>query len=207
MWWILLLSAYLLGSVPFGYLIGKEVAKIDVRRMGSGNVGATNVLRIVGMKPAVAVLLLDMAKGCLPVLLGLVLGAPPKVLGAVAVAAVVGHVFPVYLRFRGGKGVATAIGAFLPLAPAAALASIATFGVILAWKRYVSLASVLASVSFPAWVYLFGRSGWSRAPWGAVLMAGAVIATLIVARHLGNLRRILDGRESQIGERLEVSTK
>lgn len=204
MWWILLLAAYLLGSVPFGYLIGREGAGVDVRRVGSGNVGATNVLRIAGKRPALAVLLLDLAKGCLPVLLGRVLGAPTVVLGAVAVVAVVGHVFPVFLGFRGGKGVATAIGAFLPLALLAALGAIGVFGLILAWKRYVSLASVVSAISFPLWVSLLGSTGWLKEPWWPVLVAGTAVATLIVIRHRENLRRIQDGSESRIGERLEV---
>lgn len=207
MWWVLLLAAYLLGSVPFGYLIGRERVGVDVRQVGSGNVGATNVLRIAGKRPAVAVLLLDLAKGCLPVLLGRVLEAPAVVLATVAVAAVVGHVFPLFLGFRGGKGVATASGAFLPLALPAALGAIAVFGLILAWKRYVSLASVVATVSFPVWVSVLGSRGWLSRPWWPVLVAGAAVATLIVIRHRDNLNRIRSGNESRIGERLEVSSR
>jgi len=207
MWWILMLAAYLLGSVPFGYLIGREGAGVDVRKVGSGNVGATNVWRVAGKRPALAVLLLDLAKGCLPVLLGRVLGAPVVVLGTVAVAAVVGHVFPLFLGFRGGKGVATAIGAFLPLALPAALGAIGVFGLLLAWKRYVSLASVVAAISFPLWVSVMGSTGWLNEPWWPVLVAGAAVATLIVVRHRDNLRRIQNASESRIGERLEVSSK
>jgi glycerol-3-phosphate acyltransferase PlsY len=207
MWWVLLLAAYLLGSVPFGYLIGREGAGVDVRKVGSGNVGATNVLRVAGKRSALAVLILDLSKGCLPVLLGRVLGAPMVVLGAVAVVAVVGHVFPVWLGFRGGKGVATAIGAFLPLALPAALGAIGVFGLVLAWKRYVSLASVVSAISFPLWVSLLGSTGWLKEPWWPVLVAGTAVATLIVIRHRENLRRIQDDSESRIGERLEVRSK
>ena len=163
--WILIGVAYLLGSIPFGYLIVKERVGLDVRSVGSGNVGATNVLRVSGKGPAVAVLLMDMAKGCFPVLVGRLLGVSPGFLAVVAVAAVLGHVFPIFLGFRGGKGVATAVGAFLALAPIATATAIAVFIVLVVWKRYVSLASVVAVASFPLWAYIYGRTGWMTVPW------------------------------------------
>ena len=137
--WILILCAYLLGAIPFGYLIVKERAGVDVRSVGSGNVGATNVLRVAGKLPGIGVLVMDMAKGCFPVLVGRLLGMAPEILAAAAVAAVLGHVFPVFLGFRGGKGVATAMGAFLALAPIATMTSVVTFILLVVWKRYVSL--------------------------------------------------------------------
>lgn len=202
--WILILVAYLLGSIPFGYLIVKERAGVDVRSVGSGNVGATNVLRVSGKGPAVAVLLMDMAKGCFPVLLGRLLGLSPGLLAAVAVAAVLGHVFPVFLGFRGGKGVATAVGAFLALAPIATATSIAVFIVLVVWKRYVSLASVVAVGTFPLWAFIYGRTGWMTVPWMEVCVAGTVTALVVFIKHRSNLRRIGEGTESRLGESLEV---
>jgi len=201
---ILILAAYLLGSIPFGYLIVKERTGVDVRSVGSGNIGATNVLRVAGKLPAVGVLLMDMAKGLLPVLFGRIIGAPPEVVAAVAFAAVLGHVFPILLGFRGGKGVATAVGAFLALAPIATATSIAVFVVVVVWKRYVSLGSVVAVASFPLWAYIYGRIGWMTMPRVWVCVAGAATAVIVFVRHRGNLRRIGGGTESRIGESLEV---
>ena len=202
--WILIVVAYLLGSIPFGYLLVKERVGLDVRSVGSGNVGATNVLRVSGKGPAVAVLLMDMAKGCFPVLVGRLLGFSPGILALVAVAAVLGHVFPIFLGFRGGKGVATAVGAFLALAPIATATSIAVFIVLVVWKRYVSLASVVAVASFPLWAYIYGRTGWMTVPWFEVCVAGMVTAFVVFVKHWANLRRIGEGTESRIGESLEV---
>lgn len=202
--WALIAVAYLLGSIPFGYLIVKERSGVDVRSVGSGNVGATNVLRVSGKLPAMGVLLMDMAKGCFPVLAGRVLGAPPEILAMVAFAAVLGHVFPVFLGFRGGKGVATALGAFIALAPLATVTCVAVFVVLVVWKRYVSLGSVAAVGSFPVWAYLYGRIGWMTMPWLPVSLAGVATAVVVLLRHRGNLRRIRAGVESRIGENLEV---
>ena len=204
MTWILIIGAYLLGSIPFGYLIVKERAGVDVRSVGSGNVGATNVLRVSGKGPAIAVLLMDMAKGCFPVLVGRLLGVSSGVLAAVAVAAVLGHVFPIFLGFRGGKGVATAVGAFLALAPIATATSIAVFVLLVIWKRYVSLGSVVAVATFPLWAFIYGQTGWMTVPWLAVCIAGSVTAVVVFVKHRANLRRIGEGTESRIGERLEV---
>ncbi len=201
---LLVCTAYLLGSVPFGYLVVREASGRDVRSLGSGNIGATNVLRVAGKLPATVVLLLDMAKGCVPVLFARLMGYSPSVLAAVSVAAILGHVFPVYLGFRGGKGVATAVGAFLALAPLASISSIAVFLVTVAWKRYVSLGSVVAVCSFPLFVFLFGWTGWMTVPWPQIWAAGIVVAVLILAKHGSNLRRISAGTESRIGEGLEV---
>lgn len=207
MTWILIVVAYLLGSIPFGYLIVKERAGVDVRSVGSGNVGATNVLRVSGKGPAVAVLLMDMAKGCFPVLVGRLLGVSPAILAMVAVAAVLGHVFSIFLGFQGGKGVATALGAFLALAPIATATSIAVFVLVVVWKRYVSLGSVVAVATFPMWAYVYGRTGWMTVPWLAVCIAGLVTAVVVFVKHRANLQRIEAGTESRIGERLEVEER
>lgn len=202
--WLLIPIAYLLGAIPFGYLIVKERTGVDVRSVGSGNVGATNVLRVAGKIPAAGVLLMDMAKGCFPVLLGRVMGAPSEILAAIAFAAVLGHVYPVFLGFRGGKGVATALGAFIALAPIATVTSAAVFIVLVVWKRYVSLGSMVAVGTFPLWAYVFGRIGWMTMPWLPVSIAGIATAVVVLLRHRSNLGRIRAGTESRIGENLEV---
>lgn len=202
--WILIPVAYILGSIPFGYLIVKERTGVDVRSVGSGNVGATNVLRVAGKVPAAGVLLMDMAKGCFPVLLGRVMGASPGILAAIAFAAVVGHVFSVFLAFRGGKGVATALGAFIALAPIATVSSVAVFILLVVWRRYVSLGSVVAVATFPLWAYVFGEMGWMTMEWLPVSLAGVATAVVVLIRHRANLRRIRAGTESRIGENLEV---
>ena len=202
--WVLIPVAYLLGAISFGYLIVKERTGVDVRSVGSGNVGATNVLRVAGKIPAAGVLLMDMAKGCFPVLLGRAMGASAEILAAIAFAAVLGHVFPVFLNFRGGKGVATALGAFIALAPIATVTSAAVFILLVVWKRYVSLGSVVAVGSFPLWAYLYGRIGWMTMAWLPVSVAGVATAVVVLIRHRANLQRIRAGTESRIGENLEV---
>ncbi len=202
--WIgLVVVAYLLGSVPFAYLVVQWRTAVDIRTVGSGNVGATNVLRVTGTPAAAAVLALDIAKGAVPVLIGRALGAPPAVLGACAMAAVLGHVFPVFLGFRGGKGVATSAGAIGALSPAPMLAAALVFGVVVAWKRFVSLGSMLAVAAFPIFAYVFGRFGWME-PMPKVLLVGTTVAAgLILIRHTENVRRLAVGKELRLGERLQ----
>jgi glycerol-3-phosphate acyltransferase PlsY len=202
--WIgLVVGAYLLGSVPFAFLVVRGLSGVDIRSVGSGNVGATNVLRSAGTPAAAVVLLLDIAKGAAPVVLGRALDAPPAVLGACALAAVLGHVFPVFLGFRGGKGVATAAGAIGAMSPAPMLAAVLVFGVTVAWKRYVSLGSMLAVASFPLFAYFFGQLGWME-PMPRVLLLGSTVAAgLILMRHAENVRRLAVGREHRLGDPLE----
>ena len=201
MTWIgLVIGAYLLGSVPFAFLVVKWWAGLDIRRVGSGNVGATNVLRSAGASAAATVLALDVAKGAAPIALGRALNAPPAVLGACALAAVLGHVFPVFLGFRGGKGVATAAGAIGAMSPAPMLAAVSVFGLTVAWKRYVSLGSILAVASFPLFAFLFGKLGWME-PMPTVLLLGSTVAAgLILMRHADNVRRLAAGTEHRLGE-------
>lgn len=204
MTWIgLVIAAYLLGSLPFAFLVVKWRSGVDIRTVGSGNVGATNVLRTSGTPAAAAVLALDVAKGAAAVTVGRALDAPPAVLGACALAAVLGHVFPVFLGFRGGKGVATAAGAIGAMSPAPMLAAVLVFGLTVAWKRYVSLGSMLAVASFPLFAYLFGKLGWMD-PMPLVLLVGSTVAAgLILMRHSENVRRLAEGREHRLGEDLE----
>lgn len=202
-WISLVVTAYILGSLPFAFLVVKALSGVDIREVGSGNVGATNVLRAAGIRAAATVLVLDVFKGAAAVLIGKALGAPPAVLGACALAAVLGHVFPVFLGFRGGKGVATAAGAIGAMSPAPMLAAFVVFGITVAWTRYVSLASMLAVATFPLFAFLFGRLGWME-PMPLVLLIGTTVAAgLILIRHSENVRRLAVGKEHRLGDNLE----
>ncbi|MGB3563572.1 MAG: glycerol-3-phosphate 1-O-acyltransferase PlsY [Thermoanaerobaculia bacterium] len=199
---LLILGSYLVGSIPFGYLIGRGLRGRDIRASGSGNVGATNVLRVMGWQPAVSVLLLDLAKGVVPILIGKQLAVPTAWLGAMGLAAVLGHIFPVFLGFRGGKGVATGFGAFATLAPLPALGALLVFGVVVASTRYVSLGSVTATAAFPLLVLLFDGAAGREALEPALVGFAAVTAALIIFQHRSNLQRIRAREELKLGERL-----
>ena len=202
-WGAWVLGAYLLGSLSFSLLVVRWLRGIDVREVGSGNAGATNVLRTAGRGPALLVLALDVSKGMVPVLGARALDAPGPVVGASAAAAVFGHVFPVFFGFRGGKGVATITGALATLAPLAALFSAGVFVLAVALSRWVSLGSILAIGLFPLWLWLVARLGWSAAlePW--LLITASVLAALVVFKHRENIVRILRGSESRLGQRAD----
>jgi glycerol-3-phosphate acyltransferase PlsY len=195
-------AAYLFGSIPTGYLLVRIFRHQDIRSFGSGNIGATNVLRSGGRGLGAATFLLDVLKGCSAVWLGAFLGAllmpaaPVRTAEAIAALfAVLGHMFPVWLRFRGGKGVATGFGVFLVAAPLAALAAISVFALLLLISRYVSLASIVGAASFPVFAFLLVRG-----PRPAVFIAVQfVVALLIIAKHHQNVHRLLAGTESRIG--------
>lgn len=191
-------GAYLLGSISFSYLIVKLAQGRDVRTVGSGNAGATNVARAAGKAAGVAALLLDCGKGVAAVAGARALGAPGTVVGAAAAAVVVGHVFPVFLGFRGGKGVATAAGALGALAPAVLAVAMVLFVLVLAWKRYVSLGSIVAAASFPLLFVAGWLLGWLRPPGGGPVAASFCIAALVLVRHSGNLDRLRRGVEPRI---------
>jgi len=186
------------------YLLVRFFLKQDIRTIGSGNIGATNVLRSGARGLGAATFLLDMLKGCAAVWLGAVLapvlmpGAPVRSVEALAaLCAVIGHMFPVWLRFRGGKGVATGFGVFLVAAPLAALAAITVFALVLAISRYVSLASVLGAASFPvfAWFLVHGEKPVF------FIAVQAIVALMIIAKHHENIRRLIAGTESRFGSR------
>ena len=190
-------AAYLIGSIPFSFLVARAFGVHDVRLVGSGNVGATNVLRSAGKAAGALALALDVGKGAAAsALAGRLAPGDAALPAAAAVAAVVGHMFPVWLRFQGGKGVATGLGAFAPLAPTAALGAIAAFAVVALATRFVSLGSVASAVVLAGVV--LGLRGAD-----AVAVAAALSAALVVFRHLSNLRRILGGTESRMGQRKE----
>ncbi len=190
-----LVAAYLIGAIPVGYLVGRAFGGTDIRRHGSGNIGASNVLRTLGRLPGILTLLGDVAKGCGTVALGrAVVGDAPSAVAACGALAVVGNCWPVYLRFRGGKGVATALGAFLGLAPLAAAPAAVVWLLSVAISRYVSLGSILAAVTLPV-----GAFAW-RYP-GAFVLAAVVVAAIIVWRHRDNIARLLSGTERRLGQR------
>ncbi len=188
-------AGYLLGSIPFAYIVVRLRTGKDVRTTGSGNVGATNTLRAAGIFPALAVAVLDIAKGVVPVLLMRHFNPAAGWEGAAAVAAVSGHCFPVWLRFKGGKGVATAAGAFFTLAPVAAACAAAVWVVMFAVWRIVSLGSVVALGSFPLWLAFVERASMP------LLIAGSVVAIIIILRHSHNIRRLVAGEEPRLGEK------
>jgi glycerol-3-phosphate acyltransferase PlsY len=197
--------AYLLGSVPTGYLLVRLFRHEDIRSVGSGNIGATNVLRSGGKGLGAATFLLDVLKGAAAVLIAVPIAVrlapqyasvPPRDIEAVAaIVAVLGHMFPVWLGFRGGKGVATGFGVFLVAAPWAALAAIALFVVVLLVSRYVSLASILGAASFPIFAWLLVR-GDKPAPF---IAAQVIVALLIIVKHHQNIRRLASGTENRFG--------
>lgn len=196
----LVAAAYLLGSVSFSYLIVKVKEGRDVRTVGSGNAGATNVLRASGPVAAVLALVLDLAKGVAAVLGTRILDAPPPVVSGAAFAVVLGHVFPIFLGFRGGKGVATSAGALGALEPGAMLAALAVFIVVVVWKRYVSLGSIVAALVFPLLAWAGHRLGWIVSD-PSVVVASAAVAALVLFRHRSNLVRLHRGAEPRLGEK------
>ncbi|HEV3458325.1 MAG TPA: glycerol-3-phosphate 1-O-acyltransferase PlsY [Thermoanaerobaculia bacterium] len=193
--------AYALGSVPFSYLIVKLAKGRDVRTVGSGNAGATNVMRAAGKAAGAAALLLDCGKGVAAVTAARALGASGLVVGGAAAAVVAGHIYPVFLGFRGGKGVATASGALGALEPAALAASLALFVLVVAWKRTISLGSIAAAAAFPLLLLAGVWLGWLRPPGAGPIAAAFLIPALVVARHSANLDRLRRGVEPRLGER------
>ena len=190
---ILTLFAYLVGSIPSGFILGR-LAGIDVRDAGSGNIGATNVARVLGKGRGLLTLLADTAKGFVPVFIGQRLGLSDMALALVATAAFLGHLYPLFLKFQGGKGVATAFGALLALAPQATSVLIVLFGAAVVISRRVSLGSMAAAVAAPISLWAFSY------PLELVAM-GAFIGAMIVLRHRDNIARLLAGTEPRFGTR------
>jgi acyl phosphate:glycerol-3-phosphate acyltransferase len=195
LWW-LPVAAYLLGSIPFGFLIVKLIGAGDIRFRGSGNIGATNVAREAGVLPGLATLLLDWGKGYFSVWLAArVTGGNPRWMILAALLTLIGHTFPVWLRFQGGRGVATGAGVFLAISWQAVVGAFIVWMVVLAFWRYVSLASISAAAALPLLVYLLYAPG--HAP-PQFISAGASFAMLlIIARHRSNIIRLLRGTEPQ----------
>ena len=202
---IVAVVAYLLGSIPFGYLLVRIFRGEDIRQTGSGNIGATNVARSGAKGLGIATLVLDALKGALAVALAWYVATdelktsacpcivPAQLMATAALCAVLGHVFPVWLRFKGGKGVATALGVFCVLFPKAILVALAIFILVVAVTRYVSLGSILGAIAFPVAAYFV-----QHADWLSLLLASGV-SLIIILKHHQNIRRLLSGTENRFG--------
>jgi glycerol-3-phosphate acyltransferase PlsY len=186
-------AAYLVGSIPFAQLLSRRRG-VDLRRVGSGNVGATNVLRTLGVRPAVLAMMLDAVKGTVAVLVAQRLTngvAAPVIAG---LASMIGHVYPVWLRFRGGKGVATAAGAFAVLTPVAVAVAVGVFVLTVALTRFISVGSMVAALTLAGWAIA------SDAP-TAVGVGAAIGAVLVIVGHRANVLRLVAGTERRVGQR------
>lgn len=198
----ILLLAYLLGSIPFGYLIVKFKSGSDIRQVGSGGTGATNVSRKAGKGAGVVTLVLDALKGTLAVLVARWLMGESEtswVVAGAAVLAVLGHCFPIWLKFRAGKGVATGLGVFLAIVPWSVLAAFVLF-VLIVWRtRYVSLGSICAAAFVPVWTALQHQFIAPMADFAPVFSALCAASAVIIAKHYENIRRLLAGTENKFG--------
>ena len=191
---ILVLLSYLLGSLPTALLVVRLMTGEDVRRKGSGNIGGTNALRAAGWKAGVAVTLIDVGKGALAVILMRRFNPESSWVAAAMMAVVVGHCYPVWLKFRGGKGVAAGFGAFVVIAPLSALAALAVWFLVLFVSRWVALASMVASAVFPLALKLIDK------PDMVTLISVSAAAVLIIFRHSSNIRKMLAGEEVKVGD-------
>lgn len=190
---VLILVAFVFGSIPTGFVLVRLVRGSDIRDVGSGNIGATNVGRVLGRPGWLVTLAADVAKGAIPVLLAqVVVPGDPVTAAAAGYAAIVGHCFTPWLGGKGGKGVATMLGAFGVLAPVAVVAAVVTFGLVVALSRFVSLASMLAALGLLVTCWI------THQPLATVVAAAATLL-LVVARHRDNLTRLITGTENRIG--------
>jgi glycerol-3-phosphate acyltransferase PlsY len=197
------LAAYAAGATPFGYLAGK-LKGIDLRQHGSGNIGATNALRVLGKPVGITVLLLDMLKGLLPVLLAMKVSDHPAVHVATALAAILGHNYTFWLGFKGGKGIATTAGAILPIMPWALLVAVVTWVIALLTSRYVSVASIAAAVVIPLTLVV---QSLLTAAWNPVVLGFALFAsTLAIWKHRSNIARLRRGEENRFGKKPATAT-
>jgi acyl phosphate:glycerol-3-phosphate acyltransferase len=198
------LVAYLLGSIPFGFMLVRLFLKEDIREKGSGNIGATNVIRSGGKKLGILTFVLDVCKGFLAVWIASRIALAPGLAAATlqnaealaAFCAILGHIYTIWLRFKGGKGVATALGVFLALAPLAALAGLVVFIVVFATTKYVSLASILAAIAFPVFAMLLPHVAYS--PW--LTAVTVIVPIIVIAKHHQNISRLLKGTEYRFGK-------
>ncbi|MDA0988387.1 MAG: glycerol-3-phosphate 1-O-acyltransferase PlsY [Chloroflexi bacterium] len=206
--WLLVPLCYLLGAVPFGLLVARLVRRIDVRQYGSGNTGMTNVLRTLGVWPALAVLVLDVGKGILAVVLAKIIDPSPSLEVAVALSVLVGHNWSIFLRFKGGKGSATGIGSFCALSPIAGLIMMAVGLPFIALFRYVSLGSIIGAVTAVVSMFLLALLAPSL-PLGVssliYVLYPAIGAPIVLFKHRENIFRLMKGREHKLGESINVS--
>ena len=202
----IIFGGYLVGSLPFGVIIGRAWKGVDIRQYGSGNIGFSNALRVLGWKPAAVVFIGDALKGIVPVVLGQALLRTWNVPRAdlwlllVGLAPILGHSFSVFLRFRGGRAVTTTLGVLIGLCWQAALVALVSWLVVVAITRYISLGSIVAAISVPTYMFLSGKSRDWLILWSAVSL-------LVILRHLPNMKRLVKGTEVKIGEKVEVEEK
>ena len=202
--WLLVFVGYILGSIPVGYLLVRARSGRDIRAMGSGNIGATNVARTAGWSTGAATLIFDVAKGFLAVwLAGHFSAGSIRFMTYAGLAAILGHVFPVWLKFSGGRGVATALGVFLMICWAAVASAILLFAIVFLFWRYVSLASVSAAAALPLLVYLLYAPG--HAPPTAVTAGTLLAAAIIIVKHRENIERLMAGTEPRFEMRRKES--
>ncbi|MRR05860.1 MAG: glycerol-3-phosphate acyltransferase [Deltaproteobacteria bacterium] len=187
---ILLLCAYCIGSIPTGLLLAKAFGGVDIRTKGSGNIGATNVYRTLGRKIGLLTLIGDCLKGLLPVLAAKALQLPVAWIALIGIAAFLGHIFPIFLRFKGGKGVATALGVFLATSPLAVLGALAVFIAILVSRKYVSLASIAAAAVMPLLTTIINRDA-------TLVTMSLVISAVVILNHHENITRLRNGTENK----------
>jgi acyl phosphate:glycerol-3-phosphate acyltransferase len=191
---VLIIASYLLGAIPTGVILAKAFAGRDIRQEGSGNIGATNVTRVLGKKVGAMTLVGDLLKGFIPVWAGYHLVSSLEVVCLMGLAAFLGHLFPVYLKFKGGKGVATALGVFLFFSPVVILIEVVVFAASVAIWKYVSLGSMLAAGTMPVLLYLLSY------PMPVVLLS-IVSAILIIIKHSSNIQRLMNGTENKVGSK------
>ena len=196
--WLIPVAAYLLGSIPFGLLIVKALGGPDIRGIGSGNIGAANVARNAGKLPGILTLAFDAGKGYLAVwLAGRVTGGNIHWMTIAAVFAVIGHIFPIWLGFHGGKGVATGLGVFIPICWQAVVAGIVLWLLVVIFWRYSSLGSISAATALPVFIYLLYAPG--HAPPETVTFGTVVMAVLVIFKHRSNIERLIEGTEPRLG--------
>lgn len=201
---VLCIAAYLIGSIPTSVWIGRKFFSTDVREHGSGNAGATNTLRTLGVKAGLVVLFIDIFKGWLAVAL-VILSTYPSGSGpeihlevAMALCAIVGHIFPIYAGFKGGKGVATTMGIIIGISPIIALLCIVVFAIVLLVSHYVSLASMLAVASFPFWISTLYKSHYSGLVYSWLIAFSIILPLLVIFMHRKNVLRLINRQESQL---------
>ncbi len=203
---LVVVLSYLLGSISPGAIAGR-LKGVDLRQHGSGNLGFTNALRVLGPAAGVPVLVVDVLKGVAAVLLIASIPGADSLLGETGIrllagiAAIAGHVWPAFAGFRGGKGVATACGVFLAMAPVATAAALVVWGAVVLTTKYVSAASIAAAAALPCAVAIWQRMTGEREP--LILAAAVLIAVVVIVRHRGNIRRLLNGTESRLGRNPE----
>ncbi|MDI6735383.1 MAG: glycerol-3-phosphate 1-O-acyltransferase PlsY [bacterium] len=195
---LIIIISYLIGSIPTAYLVGRIFGKVDIRTVGSGNVGASNVFRIVGKTAGISVLIVDILKGFLPVLIVHCLGFDILIGIVAGLGAITGHIWTVFLKFKGGKGVATGLGVFLGLAPLPILIILVIFIIVVAITKYISLGSIIGAFLLPLLLFFFAREG-------IIIIFGTIASLLIIIKHLPNIKRLITGQEHKFNTKIEKS--